>query len=89
MNINDVTLICKALSDMKRVQIVQMIAKEEKCAADILDEFDITQPTMSHHMKVLCDCGIVNCVKKGKWSQYSVNWNRFKEFTAFLTDIAI
>ena len=66
MNTRDMILICKALSDTKRLEIVQMLSDGEKCGCKILDKFNITQPTLSHHMKILVDCGLVNDCKEGK-----------------------
>ena len=54
MNTIDVALICKALGDTNRLQIVQMLVDGEKCACKLLEQFEITQPTLSHHMKILC-----------------------------------
>ena len=59
MNTRDIILICKALSDTKRLEIVQMLSDGEKCGCKILDKFNITQPTLSHHMKILVDCELV------------------------------
>lgn len=65
--------IYKALSDPNRLMIVDMLSGEELCACKILEKFNITQPTLSHHMKTLCDCGLVKARKEGKWSYYSLN----------------
>jgi ArsR family transcriptional regulator, arsenate/arsenite/antimonite-responsive transcriptional repressor len=65
--------IFKALSDPNRLKIIDMLSCNEKCACDILEYFDFTQPTLSHHMKVLMDCGIVKCRKDGLWSHYSLD----------------
>ena len=59
MEAKDMILICKALSDTNRLEIVRMLSDGEKCGCKILDKFNITQPTLSHHMKILVDCGIV------------------------------
>ena len=59
MNTRNMILICKALSDTKRLEIVQILSDGEKCGCKILDKFNITQPTLSHHMKILVDCGKV------------------------------
>lgn len=88
MNTIDVALICKALSDSNRLQIVQMLSEGEKCGCKLLEKFEITQPTLSHHMKILCDCGLVTARKEGKWSHYSLNCetlNAFKQFIAFIS----
>ena len=63
----------KALSDVNRLQIVEMLTDGELCACKILEKFAITQPTLSHHMKALCDCGLVNGRKQGKWTYYSIS----------------
>ena len=55
----------KALSDPNRLMIVDMLSCGELCACVILEKFHITQPTLSHHMKYLCDCGMVNSRKAG------------------------
>jgi len=68
----DVALICKALGDSNRLQIIKMLSDGEKCACKLLEKFNITQPTLSHHMKILCECGLVNVRKDGKWSHYSI-----------------
>ena len=88
MKIEEATAICRALGDSHRLQIVQMLTQGEKCACNILDAFKITQPTMSHHMKILCECGLVKCRKEGKWCHYSIECDKFKEFKEFITDIS-
>ena len=84
MNTLDVAVICKALGDPNRLQIVQMLADGERCGCKLLEAFDITQPTLSHHMKILCDCGLVNDRKEGKWHHYSINVEAWKEFGDFI-----
>ena len=87
MNTTDVALICKALSDNNRLQIVQMLSDSEKCGCKLLEAFDITQPTLSHHMKILCECGLINSRKEGKWHHYSINTNVWNEFGDFIKQI--
>ena len=65
--------IFKSLSDQNRLKIIDMLSCGEKCACDILEYFDFTQPTLSHHMKVLMDSGLVKCRKEGLWSYYSLD----------------
>ena len=55
--------VIKALSDPNRLKIMDILSCGEKCACDILNYFQFTQPTLSHHMKVLIDCGLVNSRK--------------------------
>ena len=84
MNTMDVALICKALGDSNRLQIVQMLSEGEKCGCKLLEAFKITQPTLSHHMRILTECGLVNARKEGKWSHYSVNCETLKEYKQFI-----
>jgi ArsR family transcriptional regulator len=74
----------RALSDANRLQIVDMLSCGELCACKLLGHFNITQPTLSHHMKVLTDCGIVNGRKDGVWTYYSLNRERIDGFIGFL-----
>ena len=80
----DVALVCKALGDSNRLEIVKMISDGEKCGCKILEKFSITQPTLSHHMKILVDSGLVNDRKEGKWHYYSVNKEVTTEFCIFI-----
>lgn len=80
MKITDIAAICKALGDSNRLQIVQMLSDGEKCGCKLLEAFEITQPTLSHHMKILCECGLVNERKEGKWHHYSINPALWKDF---------
>lgn len=84
MNEIDVALICKALGDSNRLKIVRMLSDGEKCACKLLEAFEITQPTLSHHMKILCDCGLVNTQKVGKWSHYSLSCETLTAFKSFI-----
>lgn len=74
------TKILKALADPKRLRIVDMLSCGELCACKILEEFHITQPTLSHDMKVLITAGIVNARPEGKWINYSLNVENLQAF---------
>lgn len=66
-------LIFKAFCDENRVHIVNILRDGEKCACRLLEALSVTQPTLSHHMKILCDSGIVVGRKEGKWMYYSLS----------------
>jgi len=66
-------LFMKALSDETRIKIFDMLSQGELCACNILEKFNITQPTLSYHMKTLCDSGLVEGRKDGVWMKYSIN----------------
>ena len=74
--------IFKALGDPKRVQIMDILSCGEQCACDILAYFDFTQPTLSHHMKVLMQAGLVQSRKSGTWHYYSLNKEKMNELSA-------
>ena len=74
----------KALADINRLMIVDMLSCGELCACKILERFHITQPTLSHHMKILCDCGLVVGRKEGKWTHYALDASKVQEMEEFL-----
>ncbi len=71
--------IFKVISDPKRLQIIDMLSGGELCACKLLEAFQITQPTLSHDMKLLCDAGLVIPRKEGKWTHYSLNVERMND----------
>ena len=79
-------LLFKALSDETRLRIVKMISGTELCACNLLEEFNITQPTLSYHMKILTECGLVFARKDGSWMRYTLNDEKVAEMAAFLAD---
>lgn len=87
MTLEQTIKIFKALGDSVRLQIFEMLRDGQLCACKIQEKFNITQPTLSHHMRVLCDCMLVNAVKQGKWVYYSLNCEIVKQIGNFMTDI--
>ena len=75
--------ILKALADQNRLAIIDMLSCGELCACRLLEHFHITQPTLSHHMKVLTKCGLVLSRKEGVWTHYSLNRPVAEEFLEF------
>jgi len=65
--------IFKAFCDENRIRILKLLATGEKCGCKLLEEINVTQPTLSHHMKILCDSGVVTGRKEGKWMYYSIS----------------
>lgn len=66
-------MIFKAFCDENRIRIIKLLRSGEKCACKLLEEINVTQPTLSHHMKILCDSEIVIGRKEGKWTYYSIS----------------
>lgn len=83
-------LLFKAFCDENRVRILNLLRGGEKCACRLLEELSISQPTLSHHMKILCDSGIVVGRKEGKWMHYRISPEGIqlaKEYLNDLTDV--
>ncbi len=63
----------KALADETRFEIVRMLCSQPMCGGDLLERFSITQPTLSYHIKILTDSGLVLGTKEGAFIRYSLN----------------
>ena len=79
--------IFNVFSDSNRLQILNMLSDEEMCACEILEKFNITQPTLSHHMKVLVDSGLVIARKDGNWMYYKLNYSKINDIKKFINQI--
>ena len=79
--------ILKAISDPKRLRIVDMLSCGELCGCEILEAFQITQPTLSHDMKVLIEAGVVKDRREGKNTYYSLDQRRLAKFKDTLHEI--
>ncbi|GAA3644259.1 ArsR/SmtB family transcription factor [Asaccharospora irregularis] len=80
-------LMFKALSDETRLKILNMLSENELCACNILDEVNITQPTLSYHMKMLIECDLVSGRKDGSWMKYTLKNNKILELKDFLLEV--
>ncbi|HWT76372.1 MAG TPA: metalloregulator ArsR/SmtB family transcription factor [Mobilitalea sp.] len=63
----------KAFCDENRLQILELLQSGEKCACVLLEKLNIGQSTLSHHMKILVQSGIVNARNESKWTYYSIS----------------
>lgn len=77
----------KAISDESRLKIINMLSCGQMCACDILEEFNISQSTLSYHMRILTDSGLVNVTRDGQWMRYEINNDRFETALSFLKEI--
>jgi ArsR family transcriptional regulator len=77
----------KALADDTRLQILEMLSGGEFCACKLLERFQFTQPTLSYHMKILTESGLVSAVRDGSWMRYTLNTARFEQAQAFLAGL--
>jgi ArsR family transcriptional regulator len=79
--------IAKALGDPVRLQLVDVLRKHagKVCVCELVPLFDISQPTLSHHLKKLRDAGVVDCERRGLWAYYYVIPHALEELSAWLT----
>lgn len=77
-------MLFKALSDANRLLIIDYLLNGERCACKILERLQISQPTLSHHMRILSDNDIVKARKDGKWMHYSLNKEKIIELKELL-----
>jgi ArsR family transcriptional regulator len=80
-------VIAKALADPVRVQLVDVLRKHagKVCVCELVPLFDLAQPTVSHHLKVLRDAGLVDSERRGLWAYYYVVPEAVEELAAWLT----
>jgi ArsR family transcriptional regulator len=79
--------VAKALGDPVRLQLVDVLRKHagKVCVCELVPLFDISQPTVSHHLKVLREVGIVGSERRGLWAYYCVIPDALKELSAWLS----
>ena len=77
----------KAFCDENRLQILALLRSGEKCACKLLEELQIGQSTLSHHMKILCDSGIVSSREDGKWTHYRISQQGSEKAIQLLKEI--
>jgi ArsR family transcriptional regulator len=81
-------LLLKALSDPNRLLILDYLTEGEQCGCKILEQLRISQPTLSHHMRILYETDLVYCRREGKWSHYSLNKIKFTELKELMETFA-
>lgn len=77
----------KAFCDAKRLAILELLRSGEKCACVLIDQMEIGQSSLSYHMKILCESGIVESRQEGKWTHYKISWAGSREAVALLREI--
>ena len=63
----------KAFCDEKRLRILELLRSGEKCACILVEQLDMAQSTLSYHMKILCESGVVDSRQDGKWTHYKIS----------------
>ena len=77
----------KALCDERRQRILELLHSGEKCACVLIDEMDMPQSSLSYHMKILCDSGIVTSREEVKWTHYQISRQGSEKAIALLKEI--
>jgi ArsR family transcriptional regulator len=80
--------VAKALGDPIRIQLVDVLRKHagRVCVCELVPLFDLSQPTVSHHLKVLREAGIVGSERRGLWAYYYVIPDSLEELSAWVSE---
>ena len=84
---DELAAVFKVLADPARLRLLSMVASAESgetCACDLVEPSGRSQPTVSHHMSVLVDAGLVTREKRGKWAWYRLDAERLEQVKAAL-----
>ena len=84
LSLKQLEKISKALGDANRLRILQHISKKGGCGqcSEIQDIIDLTQPSISHHIKILLEAGLIEQEKEGRNHKYNLNEQLVKEYTS-------
>jgi ArsR family transcriptional regulator, arsenate/arsenite/antimonite-responsive transcriptional repressor len=77
-------LLFKALNDSTRREILELLGKKDLSAGEIAEQFDMSKPSISHHLDILKQAGLVESVKKGQFIYYSLNTTVFDELVKWI-----
>lgn len=80
-------LIFKALSDINRIKIIQLLLQGEKWSCTLIDQLPVTQPTLSYHLKVLFEAGLIMNEQNGNKINHYVVKSKFDEISSFFKDL--
>ncbi len=82
--------ICQALGESTRLQILFLIAaqREAVCACDLVPLFQLSQPTLSHHLKVLKEAGLLDSARDGRWIRYAIAPDNYRLLQQYLVRVA-
>lgn len=79
--------IFKALSDERRLKILELLKAGEECACLLSEQLEMAQSSLSYHMKILCDSGLVESRQEGKWTHYQLSESGSQEAVALLKEM--
>lgn len=79
--------IFKALADKTRLRILLMLSKQEMAVCELISELGLSQPAVSHHLKLLRHAGLVQDLREGKWIYYTINRDCFTNYASSLKQL--
>ena len=77
----------KVFSDPNRLHVMQHLAKGDCCSCQFEDRFNISQPTLAYHLKLIKDAGLATTEKLGTWRKYHINYNAIDDMIRFLQEL--
>lgn len=77
----------KALSDENILKLFENILMGENCACKLINKVDVSQPTMSYHLRYLTESGLVDSIKEGIWKKHTVNLDKLDELITYLMSL--
>lgn len=86
--LNNYLPLLKVLADDTRLKILSMLKMNKMTATEILKELDIKQPTLSYHLNLMNEVGLLNTEEHWKWTTYSINKDGVKEINSFFESLA-
>lgn len=87
MNYDETASLLKIIADPSRLEILDLLSCDELCGCDLLEHFEFSQPTLSHHMKVLVNSNFVTKRKAGNKVMYELNHAVMNDITSQLQTI--
>lgn len=82
--LNDLNEVFKALNDPTRREILQLLKEKDMNAGEIADKFDMTKPSISHHLELLKRAGLITSIRDGQFINYSINTTIIEDLMSWL-----
>ena len=83
----DLVKVLKALSDPMRIRIVKLLERKKMCVCELTEVLNIGQPSVSHHLRILKDSGLVVDLRNGLWIDYELSEEKYNKYAPQLLDL--
>lgn len=77
----------KVFSDANRMEIVELLLKGETCGCTLIDKLDISQPTLSYHLKNITSSGLATTRREGNWIKYTIDRSKINDMIKYLEQL--